>query len=696
VKAFLSHSSKDREFVERLAAGLKAASIEPWLFEVDIPRNENFVARIEEGLTQCDVSLLVWSPDAAASAWTTEEWTAILARQVAEQRVRLGIILLRDSPLPELLRTRNYIDARTDPDAGVRETVKWLAQRESVQRLAGLKAPVYLPDYRPQDFVGREAYLERLGEAFSGGPGRFLLHGGPGTGKSMLALRFAWDAQKDFDAVVFQACGDRDIDTIGNELAERLPIEGRAQSTEARRKQAMEWLRGRQSLLVLDDVWKADVRLLEPGPPCSVLYTSRMASLAWVSPQQSVEVKSFQEDEAERVFHAYLDGTFGEEEVARHRDVLLGFANKVEMLPIAVAVAASLLRERSASRLERSVLRLRVEELNDGVQDVPQLFTKAIASRPERERNLLAACAMCMQEGFWLPLAARIAQMEEDDVEEAADRLVHASLLRVLGRTRQRFQLHAILREEVRAGSGPEIQGWRRKHAAALALVAGQWREQTPYLFFSEVLEARRFLESGQDFAGALELCAKEEKVWLEAGNRNALELCYCGEAEYLRNLGRLEEAIAVLQKQEAVCQESGNTDGLERGYLYRAEFLRELGRIEEAIEVLDRQEAAAMEIDNRLGLQTGYSVRVLALEDQGRLAEAIAVLGKLEGAATANDDKLQLANCYAKWGMIAGEQGDRRTEREKLTQAVVLFDELKMMPQRDAVQGLLSQVPAE
>jgi hypothetical protein len=96
----------------------------------DIGTNENFVAKIEEGLAQCDVSLVVWSPDSATSVWTKEEWTSVLARQVAEQRIRLGIVLLRECPLPELLRTKNYIDARSDQGAGLRKTVKWLKRRE--------------------------------------------------------------------------------------------------------------------------------------------------------------------------------------------------------------------------------------------------------------------------------------------------------------------------------------------------------------------------------------------------------------------------------------------------------------------------------------------------------------------------------------------------------------------------------------
>jgi hypothetical protein len=73
MKVFLSHSTKDEEFAQRLAAELEEADFEPWLCEVDIDRGENFVARINEGLGQSDLALLVWSPEAGKSAWTEQE-----------------------------------------------------------------------------------------------------------------------------------------------------------------------------------------------------------------------------------------------------------------------------------------------------------------------------------------------------------------------------------------------------------------------------------------------------------------------------------------------------------------------------------------------------------------------------------------------------------------------------------------------
>jgi hypothetical protein len=84
MKVFLSHSTKT------LAAELEAEKIEPWFCEVDIEWGANFVAKIEAGLRDADLTVLFWSPEAARSDWTRLEWTSVTAREISESRTRLG------------------------------------------------------------------------------------------------------------------------------------------------------------------------------------------------------------------------------------------------------------------------------------------------------------------------------------------------------------------------------------------------------------------------------------------------------------------------------------------------------------------------------------------------------------------------------------------------------------------------------
>src|ERR1700757_3246322 len=155
MKVFLSHSTKDQQFVETLAAELQAEKIEPWLCEIDIDFGQNFVAEIEQGLREADLAVLFWSPEAARSDWTRLEWTSVTAREISESRTHLGVVLLRDCAVPELLRVKHRIDARTDPEKGRLETVAWIKRLRDMRRVAEKRAPgVFLPA-PPHDFVGR-------------------------------------------------------------------------------------------------------------------------------------------------------------------------------------------------------------------------------------------------------------------------------------------------------------------------------------------------------------------------------------------------------------------------------------------------------------------------------------------------------------------------------------------------------------
>src|SRR5205807_8883698 len=80
--------------------------------------------------------------------------------------------------------------------------------------------PFYLPAFNPGTFVGRGEDLARLRSALVPRAGMFLVTGEPGSGKSTLALQFACQAQEDncFEAVVFQICARRSVETIVSEL----------------------------------------------------------------------------------------------------------------------------------------------------------------------------------------------------------------------------------------------------------------------------------------------------------------------------------------------------------------------------------------------------------------------------------------------------------------------------------------------
>jgi hypothetical protein len=362
----------------------------------------------------------------------------------------------------------------------------------------------------------------------------------------------------------------------------------------------------------LDDIWEDDVEALVPGPPVSLLCTSRRHAFPWISRTHSLEVKSFSREEVELIFRIYL----GDETVEKHRDALLEFAKHVERLPIAVVVGADMLRT-ELNPIPKVARGLRLEKLRNEAHDVAALLRRAISARPEQQRRLLNAMAVCALEGCWLPLTAAIAGLTEMEGDDARNRLVDASLLRMLDRDRQRFQLHALLREELR--NLAPLEKLQAAHAVVLERLFADWEQRwrecrecllevipavQHFWEKSESSRAARLTNQGfrtgwriGELEIALRIVQQKEAHCLELGNQDGLQVSYGNQALILRAWGRLEEAFALHKKEEALCLELGNKDGLLRSYGNQTLILRAWGRLEEAFELLKKAEALCLEL---------------------------------------------------------------------------------------------------
>ena len=358
--------------------------------------------------------------------------------------------------------------------------------------------------------------------------------------------------------------------------------------------------------------------------------------------------------------------TLGDETVEKHRAALLEFAERVERLPIAIVVGADLLRH-ELDPVPEATRGLRLERLRNELHDVAALLRRAISARPEQQRRLLDAMAVCALEGFWFPLAVEIAGLTEAEGRTARNKLVDASLLRVLDRDRQRFQLHALLREELRnLASLGELEA---AHAAALdrlfAEWEGRWRECRECL--PEVIPAVRHLWAKSENSraktltylgvatgkriGELEiahrLLQQEEMLFLEMGNKNDLQITYGNQAVILQAWGRLEDAMALHKKEEALCLELGNKHGLQASYGNQAVILINRDRLEEAFELHKKQEALCLELGHKHGLLITYGNQGVILEAWGRLEEAFELHKKQEALCLELGDKHGLMRSY-------------------------------------------------
>lgn len=86
MKAFISHSSVDKPFVERLATDLRTREgIDAWLDKWEIMPGDSIPQKLEEGLSSAGIFIFVLSPESVKSRWCKYEKDVWLTAQIDEE-----------------------------------------------------------------------------------------------------------------------------------------------------------------------------------------------------------------------------------------------------------------------------------------------------------------------------------------------------------------------------------------------------------------------------------------------------------------------------------------------------------------------------------------------------------------------------------------------------------------------------------
>jgi hypothetical protein len=96
---FISYSSKDQDFVDRLHADLQVRGVRCWLDRENLVIGDKFRQRIDEAILVYDKLMLVLSERSLASDWVEGEVEAALEREGREKRIVLFPIRLDDQVL---------------------------------------------------------------------------------------------------------------------------------------------------------------------------------------------------------------------------------------------------------------------------------------------------------------------------------------------------------------------------------------------------------------------------------------------------------------------------------------------------------------------------------------------------------------------------------------------------------------------
>jgi tetratricopeptide (TPR) repeat protein len=659
IRVFLSHSTKDDQFVRDLSEFLEnGGEIKTWADHHDIEPGQKFVSRIEEGL-EADAVLTVLSPDAVKSQWVDREWKAALGAGIS-----VAPVLCRACKVPNLLAGVNRFDATRNRLDVFRDIKAWLT---------GMKPrgpqPFHAPS-RPPLFVGRERELEtlrtRLGEEGAVVP----VQGLPGLGKTVLALEFAHRYRGDFDGVYWLQCVGRDLGALAAELEFQLrtKVDGDLEKILHDLRAELEQKR---CLLVLDNVEGDEVERLIPAGRASVLVTTRQEHLAFLGHHKNVSPEVFSEEDCLDLFRRVL----GPQQVAKSEQRAKELFQQLGYLPIGISVAAGLVNYDARYTIDSLAAKLpSLEKMAFGKDNVGVLLKEAIGRTGERGRQLMAAMAVCAPEGFRLGLAAEIADFNEETALDALQELKSRSLVEELDKEARRYRLHAL----VRAAAEP-ADSLRLLHAQAMERRfenwETNWREcekdlgdlrQASRWTIEEAADDERWRIGGQlAYAGfrlterigrlpeAYEFNEQVARAAEIRGDKHAVQAGFGNQALILRTWGRLEEALTLHRKEEAICEELKDRDGLQASYGNQASILRRWGRLEEAMALHKKGEAICEELGNRDDLQRSYGSQALILQAWGRLEEAMALHKKGEAICEELGNRDSLQRSYGNQALI-------------------------------------------
>lgn len=127
---FLSHTSIDKPFVEKLARDLERLGIRVWFDKYEIKVGESILWKIDEGIRESEYLGIVISKEAWESEWVKTEIAAAWQKQVQQKGKFVLPIYYRDCEIPLFLKDLKYADFRTNYETGLSDLARVFGIKE--------------------------------------------------------------------------------------------------------------------------------------------------------------------------------------------------------------------------------------------------------------------------------------------------------------------------------------------------------------------------------------------------------------------------------------------------------------------------------------------------------------------------------------------------------------------------------------
>src|SRR5687767_4764199 len=123
MKIFISYSHQDKVFANRLSDSLKAAGFKTWIDTQSIKVGDNFIEKIDQGLTQSDYIVAVLSKSYNQSRFKQQELSAFTMKEATTKRNNILPALIEDCEIQVFLQDRLYADFRGSFEEGLNQLI---------------------------------------------------------------------------------------------------------------------------------------------------------------------------------------------------------------------------------------------------------------------------------------------------------------------------------------------------------------------------------------------------------------------------------------------------------------------------------------------------------------------------------------------------------------------------------------------
>jgi hypothetical protein len=135
---FISYSSKDAEFVAKLANDLTACGVTVWWDKWVMKVGDSLHKKIQDGITNSAWLGVVLSPNSVSSPWVEKELNSALMKELEQREVFVLPILYKDCQIPLLLKDKLYADFRSSYKLGLSALLDRFNPRIRFDLLEGL------------------------------------------------------------------------------------------------------------------------------------------------------------------------------------------------------------------------------------------------------------------------------------------------------------------------------------------------------------------------------------------------------------------------------------------------------------------------------------------------------------------------------------------------------------------------------